>query len=74
MTTCTPVSSTDAENAREVVEGAGIIVPINQQDVLQNAMEQLLFFSNWEKLSSNAKGQAENYTWDKINERIDRIY
>lgn len=74
MATGTPVISTDAGNAREVVGDSGIIVPVNQPEALADAMEQLIFHNDWKTVSNKAQMRSGIYTWKNVYERTEKIY
>ncbi len=75
MATGTPVISTDVGNVKNVVSGAGIVVPSLDVDGIAEAMQELVRDKEkWTKCSEEGLMLSRNYSWSKNQDRLQSIY
>jgi glycosyltransferase involved in cell wall biosynthesis len=74
MATGTPVISTDIVNVKEVIKDSGVVVPAKNSDALYEAMKEIINTDKWETYSIKAEEYVKEYTWDKVVERLNKVY
>lgn len=74
MATGTPVVSTDVGNVKTVVKDSGYIVPPKDEEALYLAMKKLIETKKWDVISNMAEVYSKEYTWDKVSQRLEKIY
>lgn len=74
MGTGTPIVSTDVGNVKKVVEDSGYIVPAKDGEKLFEAMVKMIENPNWFELSEKAEKLAQQYTWESVVNRLEKIY
>ncbi len=70
----TPVISTDVGNARAIISDSGLIVNSKDSMDLYNAMYSFFSQRLFTKFSALAEEYSKQYSWEKVAERLHRIY
>lgn len=74
MATGTPVISSDAGNIKKVVGNVGIIFPMKDNQEVCKAMEDIVTYGNWKELSRMSEEIGREYSWEKVVDKLERIY
>jgi len=70
-----PIVASDIPGIREVMEGAGILVsPRDPQKLAKAILEILSGNQSLEKMRRHAQKNIQQYSWEHIVERYDRLY